>query len=149
MADKYFNRQEAEELLPVLEDFLEAALRQKQTVDDLGEQIASASSRIMLMGGSIPPYTELSNTKATFDKAAAELNENVEKIQQTGCVVKDLDEGLIDFPSLIEGEEVYLCWKRGEKRIEYWHGMDEGYAGRKRLDNSEAEEPPPGPSRLQ
>jgi hypothetical protein len=149
MADKYFNRREAEDLLPLLEDYLEAAVRQKRTVDDLGAQIASATSRIMLMGGSIPPYAELSHTKAVFDKAAAELSENVEKIQQTGCVVKDLDEGLIDFPTLLEGEEVYLCWKRGEKRIEYWHGLDEGFAGRKRLDDSKPEESPPGKPRLQ
>ena len=113
MADKYFNRQEAEDLLPILEDFLEEAVRQKRTVDDLGAQIASATSRIMLMGGSIPPYAELSNTKATFDKAATELNENVEKIQQTGCVVKDLDQGLVDFPSLLGGSGPYVGLRAG------------------------------------
>jgi hypothetical protein len=75
--------------------------------------------------------------------------EAVNKIQETGCVVKDLDTGLIDFPSLLDGQEVYLCWKVGEDRIEYWHGLHEGFAGRKPLDNHPSTGPPPGRPRVQ
>ena len=71
------------------------------------------------------------------------------KIQETGCVVKDLDEGLVDFPSLIEGEEVYLCWKLGEEHIDFWHGVDEGFAGRKPLDEPGSGDVPPQGPRLQ
>ena len=49
-------------------------------------------------------------------------------------MVKDLDVGLIDFPTLYRGEEVYLCWKLGETGIQYWHGIDEGFRGRKKID---------------
>ena len=66
-----------------------------------------------------------------------------------GTVVKDLETGLVDFPSLRGGEEVYLCWKLGEARIGYWHGIEEGFAGRKPLDDSRSEDEPPKSSRLQ
>jgi len=89
-----------------------------------------------MLGGSFPPFAELHQLKGESEKAEQELRATVEEIQQTGCVVKDLDEGLVDFPCLREGEAVYLCWKLGEQRIEYWHGIDEGFAGRKPLDES-------------
>jgi hypothetical protein len=56
---------------------------------------------------------------------------------------------LVDFPSLRRGEKVYLCWKLGEERIGYWHGIEEGFAGRKPLDDAQPEEEPPMSSRVQ
>ena len=58
----------------------------------------------------------------------------VERIQEMGCVIKDLDIGLVDFPTLFRGEEVYLCWKMDEPGIGFWHGVHEGFAGRKPID---------------
>jgi hypothetical protein len=149
MAEKYFNRQEAEHLLPMLEPWLEEARRQKQKLDALKQGMSRNLSRIMVLGGSLPPYGEISQQKTEHDKVAEELTETIKKIHETGCLVKDLDVGLVDFPCLMEGEEVYLCWKLGEGRIEFWHGVDEGFAGRKPLDNSTPDESPPGRSRLQ
>jgi hypothetical protein len=57
----------------------------------------------------------------------------VNGIHGAGAVVKDPDTGLIDFPALRQGEEVCLCWRVGEDAIEYWHGLEEGFAGRKPL----------------
>lgn len=148
MADKYFDRHEAEELLPLIGPFLEEARGQKQQIDGLDEDIARAASRIMVLGGSIPPYGELGRKKAEREKFVASLEQTVAKIVETGCLVKDLDEGLVDFPSLLKGEEVYLCWKLGEERIEYWHGIDEGFAGRKPLDDPAPDTPPPDPPRI-
>jgi hypothetical protein len=68
------------------------------------------------------------------DKLAKRLKTAIEQVQEFGCVVKDLDMGLVDFPTLFRGVEVYLCWKLGEPRIEYWHGMEEGFRGRKPID---------------
>jgi hypothetical protein len=68
------------------------------------------------------------------DKLAQRLKSAIEQMQEFGCVVKDLDTGLVDFPTLFRGVEVYLCWKLGESRIEYWHGMEEGFRGRKAID---------------
>jgi hypothetical protein len=69
------------------------------------------------------------------------IRETLAKIEQTGCVVKDLDIGLVDFPSVVNDEQVYLCWKLGEERIGYWHRMDEGFAGRKPLGPADASAP--------
>lgn len=149
MTEKYFNREEAEQLLPRIKPWLEEARRKKEIVDSLKAEMARATSQVMILGGSIPPYGELTRKKSEHEKATQELLEAVNQIQQTGCVVKDLDVGLVDFPSLLGGEEVYLCWKLGETRIEYWHGLEEGFAGRKSLDDSESPGQPPGPPRLQ
>ncbi len=128
---------------------LEQAREQKQKVDGLNEELSHAAARIMVLGGSIPPHNQLSQKKAERDDIAAQVQEAVGRILETGCLVKDVDEGLVDFPSLLNGEEIYLCWKLGEKHIEYWHGIQEGFAGRKPLDESSSGGAPPGPPRIQ
>ena len=149
MAEKYFSRHEAEELLPVIGEFLEEARKQKHTLDSITAEISDAVLRIMMLGGSLPPFAELNRKKTQRDKVAGQLARAVEEIQQTGCLVKDLEMGLVDFPSRRGGEEVYLCWKLGEERIGYWHGIEEGFAGRKPLDEAPSKDEPPGSSRLQ
>ncbi len=149
MAEKYFERQEAEELLPAIEQFLEEARKQKQALEGITADISNASLRIMMLGGSLPPFAELNHKKSQREKISEQLSRTVDEIQQTGCVVKDLDTGLVDFPSLRQGEKVYLCWKLGEERIGYWHGIEEGFAGRKPLDDVQPGEEPPKPSRVQ
>lgn len=149
MASKHFSREEAELLLPLIEEALKRARVQKQTIDALQGELSDAASRIMVLGGSFPPYAELVRKKSERDEESARMVETLEKIQATGCVVKDLKEGLVDFPSIIEGQEALLCWKLGERRIEYWHGIEEGFAGRKRLGGGPAEIPPSGTPRVQ
>ena len=149
MAEKYFNRKEAEELLPTIGQFLEDARQQKRTLDSITAEISHATARIMMLGGSLPPFAELNRKKSQCDKVTEQLAQTIDEIQQTGCLVKDLDSGLVDFPSLREGEEVYLCWKLGEAHIGYWHGIEEGFAGRKPLDDSQSEDERPNSSRLQ
>jgi len=146
MADRYFNLKEAEELLPMIGETLAKAREQKRSADHADQDLAAAAARVMLLGGSIPPYQELNRKKGEREESVARLEEEVNRIQETGCVVKDLDVGLVDFPALRDGQEVYLCWKLGEQRIAYWHGVDEGYSSRKPLD---APEEPRGPSRVQ
>ena len=148
MAEKYFSRREAEELLPMIEPQVKEARRQKQQIDALKEELSKAASRIMVLGGSSPPYAELARRKMESDQAMQQLQETINKIQESGCVVKDLDLGLVDFPSLMKGEEVYLCWKLGEEHIGFWHGMEEGFSGRKPLQESGPEEPPSRPPRI-
>ncbi len=149
MADKYFKREEAEELLPLIEHCLRQARESKGQVETLDQELSQASARIMMLGGSLPAYGKLVATREQREKLVAQLQEAMNQIQETGCVLKDLDEGLVDFPTLREGEEVYLCWKLGEEHIGYWHGIEEGFAGRKPLDNESHDEPPSGPQRVQ
>ncbi len=148
MTERYFNRQEAEELLPFLRRELKKAISSKQSVEQLDGQIAKAAARIMTLGGSIPPYSELVQVKAQREQTLERITKVVEEIQSSGCVVKDLDEGLVDFPSLRDGQEVFLCWKLGEERVAWWHGIEEGFAGRKPIEGATPEEPP-APRRLQ
>jgi hypothetical protein len=148
MAEKHFNLQEAEGLLPMIGSCLEQARRQKQRIEGLDVELSLAAARIIALGGSIPPYRELAKKRAKREQCVTQLEAAVRKIQETGCVVTDLDTGSVDFPSLLAGQEVYLCWKLGEERIAYWHGIEEGFAGRKPLDDS-ASKAPPGSSRVQ
>lgn len=142
MGERHFSRHEAEELLPLIEAFLVEARGEKKKLEVLREELALASARIMALGGSLPPFAELAKKKEASERATARITETIARIQENGCVVKDLDEGLVDFPSLIEGREAFLCWKLGENRIGWWHGLEEGFAGRKPLDDGKSNEPP-------
>jgi hypothetical protein len=149
MAERYFNREEAEELLPLIEQSLREARESKDKVEALDRELSRATTEIMVLGGSLPPYGRLAANRSEREQVAGQLQEAINRILETGCLVKDLDEGLIDFPTLRDGEEVYLCWKLGEERVGYWHGIEEGFAGRKPLDESAPEEPPSGGGRVQ
>lgn len=146
MAEHYFDRNEAEALLPMISGVLAEAREHKEKMDALDREFAQAAAKIMILGGWIPPYKELSEKRTLRNEVNEKIREAITRIQDAGCVLKDLDEGLVDFPTVRGGREVYLCWKLGEEHIGYWHGMDEGFAGRKPLDDDEAESPdaPPG-----
>jgi hypothetical protein len=66
----------------------------------------------------------------TFDR----LDELIHNVQDTGAVIKDINTGLLDFPAMREGQEVYLCWRHGEADIAFWHEVDAGFAGRRSID---------------
>ena len=96
--------------------------------------IEALSQKVMLQGGMIVDRERARAVRQRRDDSLEQLKATVEKIHETGCVVKDLDKGLVDFPTLFRGEEVYLCWKMDEPAIQFWHGMQEGFAGRKQID---------------
>ena len=73
-------------------------------------------------------------TPGPFSEQKAEIVRIINRIEAYGCIMKDIDLGLIDFPSMRDGRAVYLCWKAGEDRITHWHGMDEGFSERERLE---------------
>jgi hypothetical protein len=83
-------------------------------------------------GGGIPP-AELAEATAEVDALARRLARLVDEINEHGAEVKDLDSGLTDFPALRRGETVLLCWQLGEDEIAFWHGTDDGFAGRRPL----------------
>jgi len=83
-------------------------------------------------GGGIPPAV-LAEAAAEVEREARELARAIDAITEHGAEVKDLDEGLIDFPALNGGETVLLCWKLGEDEIRYWHRFEDGFAGRRPL----------------
>jgi hypothetical protein len=131
---RYFTLAQAEQVLPAVTRSIREGIALKQSYEQAEGELSSVRERIMLLGGSLVDRRPLLECRNRRDSLASQLNEAIERIQQHGCLVKDLDLGLIDFPTLFRGEEVYLCWKLGEDAIQFWHGMHEGYRGRKEID---------------
>jgi len=131
---RYFTLQQAEKLLPEVESAIRDAIHQKSVYQQAEEEWQGFMSRVTMLGGVRVDHSEVMDIKRRRESSAERLKAAVEKIQDYGCVVKDLDIGLIDFPTLFHGEEVYLCWKLGESGIEFWHGIHEGFRGRKAID---------------
>src|SRR5579863_4132221 len=119
MSERYFDRNEAEELLPMISSVLNEAREEKQKMDSFDRDLAQAAAKIMVMGGWIPPHRELAEKRVSRDQSREKIKRAIEQIQEIGCVLKDLDEGLVDFPAMVDGREVYLCWKLGEERVGY------------------------------
>jgi hypothetical protein len=129
-----FSLAEAQSLIPEVSRLLSEALALKVAYQEAEQAMQAFTQRIMLMGGMIVDRSQAMETRKRRDIAAAGLKSAIEQVLAMGCMVKDLDIGLVDFPTLFRGEEVYLCWKLGEPRIEYWHGVDEGFQSRKEID---------------
>jgi hypothetical protein len=81
--------------------------------------------------GNLIMLTDYQLAKREFDRVVAEANQILENINELGCRVTDVEMGLVDFPATIAGQDVYLCWRLDEPSVQYYHGLREGYAGRK------------------
>lgn len=131
---KRFTLAEAQGLIPRVGRLLREAIARKADYDKAERAIQAFSERVMVMGGVMVDRDKVLEARNRRDTAAGSLRAAIEQVQDYGCVVKDLDTGLVDFPSTFRGEEVYLCWKLGEEAIAFWHGIDEGFRGRKAID---------------
>jgi hypothetical protein len=129
-----FTVSEAENLLPVLESLLRSAIQAKALIEEVDAEQQALSNRIFVNGGTMVDIVKVARRKAEREKALQKAKDAVAEIDATGVQVKDLDVGLLDFPCLVDGEIVLLCWKLGEPTISHWHGTEEGYAGRKPID---------------
>ena len=131
---KRFSLAEAQNLLPNVDGLLRKALESKSRYEEAERSVQSFSQRILLMGGLLVDRAPVIEARNRKEEAETALRQSVEEIQELGCLIKDLDTGLVDFPTLFRGKEVYLCWKMGEPAIGFWHGTEEGFAGRKAID---------------
>ncbi len=129
-----FNLEEAEKMLPQLEGWLRAAIESKKKIAEIETEYAEMVRRLSMSGGQVLDIAHWIRRKQEEESSGESLRDAARQIEETGCVVKDLDIGLIDFPCEVEGREVYLCWKLGESSIGFWHNTDEGFAGRKPID---------------
>ncbi len=129
-----FTLAEAQSLIPRVDTLLREAVSLKSEYHDAEQVVQAFLQRVSLMGGMIVNREQVIDDKNRRDTAGSKLRAAIEGVQELGCVVKDLDTGLIDFPTLLRGVEVYLCWRLGESKIEFWHGVDEGFRGRKAID---------------
>jgi hypothetical protein len=131
---KRFTLAEATSLIPQVEGLLRTAISANSEYAEAERVIQEFSDHIMMMGGITVDRHRAIEARNRRETAAAAVRTAIESVQEIGCVVKDLDIGLIDFPTLFRGQEVYLCWKLDEPAIEFWHGVDEGFRGRKAID---------------
>jgi hypothetical protein len=132
--ERIFTLTEAERTRREVEPMLIEAMDSRRKLAEVDGNLGEIASRIMLMGGIKVDYNRASKLRGEHNRLTGSLRESLEGIEATGCVVKDLDVGLLDFPAKIDGEVVYLCWKLGEDRIRFWHRQSEGFRGRKPID---------------
>ena len=132
MPRRFTPREANEELVEVrpLVEQLVSHRREQQRLQAEREELAK---RIAGNGGGIDAG-ELGKLEEADRAERIEIARCVNAIHERGAIVKDLDTGLVDFPALREGEEILLCWRLGEDEVVFWHGLEEGFAGRKRLD---------------
>jgi len=132
---RFFTLQQAEKVLPDIASAIREAISLKEQYQRLESEWQDFSQRVAVMGGVRIDRGQFMEQKNDREQAARALKEAIDKVHEYGCLVKDLDIGLIDFPTLFQGEEVYLCWKLGEAGIGFWHGVQEGFQGRKAIDS--------------
>ena len=131
---KTFTLEQAHRLLPVLKSLLKRSMEGKQLIDQVEKELQDLKHRILLSGGLSVDVPALARRRAERDKALQETKDAIAEINSIGVQVKDLDIGLLDFPCAVGDEVVLLCWKYGEDQIQYWHGLEEGFQGRKPID---------------
>ncbi len=123
---RYFTVEEANRLIPMLEQKLSELREFREELEELGAELTPLFEVIRHNGGhrKTPQFLELTG----------KFRDAIEEIQSYGCTIKDINPGLIDFPHLREGREVYLCWRSGEEAVLYWHEVDAGFAGRQLVE---------------
>jgi hypothetical protein len=131
LVSRYFTPEEANEVLAAVRPFTERMVAHRRLLAEAEEKHAEQVRALAGNGGLRPGV--LSAVRARVDREAAAVTRCAEAIQDLGGVVKDLEQGLVDFPARRGDEEVFLCWRLGESEIAYWHGVEDGFAGRRPL----------------
>lgn len=134
---KFFTVEEAEKLIGLLETTFDRIKRNKQQYLWLQEEIAIL--QLVVQCGADdknPDAVELAEKSSKFKRIAREIEKDIATVEDTGCILRDADKGLVDFFSIQNGTVVFLCWTKGEDSIKYWHSIHDGFAGRQLLFRS-------------
>ena len=128
----HFTLDQANKMLPsVIEKF--------NTVLDAKVQVARVQSDFENNQKYMASFKDFIIKKQELNSAITKFYKSIEDLEATGVSVKSIDQGLLDFPSLMFNEEIWLCWKQGETEIKFWHGKDEGFNGRKPIESVDLE----------
>jgi hypothetical protein len=130
--ERYFTADEANEALATVRPLAEELVARRRALREAEEQRAELGVQIAGNGGA-PDARRLAELDAQASREAAEIARCIARLEEVGVLVKDLDRGLVDFPALRGDEEVLLCWHVGEEDVSYWHGLEDGFAGRRPL----------------
>ncbi len=128
---KYFTVEEANKALPLVSMIVSDIVRQCRVVGDLQERLSKVSKDKRRPAND--PYSEeLAQSQAELDAEETKLHSYIDELKRLGVELKGTD-GLCDFYSMMDGREVFLCWRLGEPEVSYWHELDAGFAGRQPL----------------
>ncbi|MCS7042717.1 MAG: DUF2203 domain-containing protein [Bryobacteraceae bacterium] len=131
---KLFDVHSARSLLPEVRRLLAQGMDARSREVEVRRVMAAFAERAQLMGGARLDPEQAEQWRRELAVAAALMRQAVKALEGLGVLVKDLDIGLVDFPTLYRGQEVLLCWRYGEPDIAWWHGLEEGFRGRKPVD---------------
>jgi hypothetical protein len=126
MPTHYFTVAEANSLLPRINLVIEEMLEARQHILEAQAEVWPVLEKAVGNGGS-KKAGELLPEFSRVERGARQLSE-------MGCILKDINTGLVDFPAIRNGREVFLCWQHGEPQVAFWHDVDAGFAGRQPLD---------------
>jgi hypothetical protein len=130
---RYFTPAEANDLLAEIRPLAEQLVAHRRAHARLQHERAELAARIAGNGGGIDAQ-RLADLEAAEEHERIGIARSVNAIHGHGAIVKDPDIGLVDFPALRDGEEILLCWQLGEPEVAHWHGLEEGFAGRRPLE---------------
>lgn len=128
----HFTLKEANAMLP-------SVIKKFKDLVNLKNEVVKIQSEIETNPKYMSSFKDYSLKKQELNTAISNFYKSIEEMESTGIMIKSIDEGLLDFPSLRFNEEIWLCWKEGETEIKFWHGKDEGFNGRKPVENVDLE----------
>ena len=128
MARKYFTLAEANRTLPLVKRIVSDLVTLHPEWRDLVNKYELVAAQARPEWGE---STEQVGLRTLIDDVAGRINDYLGELEQIGCVFKGFEQGLVDFYGKLDGKEIFWCWKQGEDRIEHWHELETGYAGRR------------------
>jgi hypothetical protein len=139
---RFFSVEEANDLIAALQLEFGRVAQVRSELQPLIESMGGAEVAVAILqdGAAAPAGREAD--AARLRRLAGEITAAVERINEMGCLVKDLEQGLVDFYSLRDDEPVFLCWQFGEPAVSHWHPLDEGYASRQPIEGVFVKPPP-------
>lgn len=136
MPGRLFTPQDANDALAVVRPLAELLVGLRHTWRTANARRAELGAVVQGNGGGLGT-SDFAELEAELEAVGAEIERCLAQLDEAGVQVKDLDSGLLDFPARHEGREILLCWQVGEDRVAYWHGIEEGFAGRKPIEQVE------------
>ena len=131
---RYFTLDQAQRLIPEVERHVRDALFHKAEMQQASKEMERTLDRVRISGGARLNPAHERELRSRRDTSVEALQKSLGAIEATGALVKDLDIGLLDFMTRYRSQDVCLCWKLGEDAIRFWHGAEEGFRGRKQID---------------
>jgi hypothetical protein len=127
---RLFTLSDANDLIPTLEPLMCRVMAKRRELQKYEEAVEAFQAKASRDGG-ILPGADYMHVREESTRILTEIREGVQEIEAFGCLVKDIDIGVVDFPARRGHEQVFLCWRLGEPTIQFWRNLREGFASRK------------------